>query len=359
MSMRRKLRTSRHYLLLGLAVLLVCAVSVGWAFQHASPTEDKADGGALATASKPQGVMCLGDVDLEHGVTSLSVLQPGRVSELVARENDNVERGAVLLRLDDTVAKLQVAEGRVALEKAQRQLARAHKAPEQQHARLEQQRQVIAAAEQRLAAARCLLTRKQKLFELQQLGAEELTAARDEVKQLEAGERAERARLTELQLNDPALDVQQAELDVRVTRVRLDQALHALDECSLKAPEAGTVLRILVGPGDIVPRQPNLPAIRFALRGQRLVRAEVDQEFAGAVKVGQPALVQDDAPSGLAWRGRVLRVADWYTQRRNTVHDPFELRDVRTVECLIALDAGQALPRLGQRVRVTIGGEAH
>ena len=77
------------------------------------------------------------------------------------------------------------------------------------------------------------------------------------------------------------------------------------------------------------------------------------------MKVGQPALVQDDAPSGLAWRGRVLRVADWYTQRRNTVHDPFELRDVRTVECLIALDAGQALPRLGQRVRVTIGGEAH
>src|SRR5439155_5824448 len=227
---------------------------------------------------------------------------------------------------------------------------RAHRAPDQQRARLEQQEQAIAAAEQRLAAARSLLARKQKLFDLQQLGAEELAAARGEVKQFEAGERAERARLTELQLNDPAMDVQQAELDVKLTRVRLDQALHALDECSLKAPEAGTVMRILVGPGDIVPRQPNQAAIRFALRGQRLVRAEVDQEFAGAVKVGQAALVQDDTPSGLTWRGRVLRVADWYTQRRNTVHDPFELRDVRTVECLIALDAGQALPRLGQRV---------
>ena len=60
----------------------------------------------------------------------------------------------------------------------------------------------------------------------------------------------------------------------------------------------------------------------------------------------------------LTWRGRVQRVADWYTQRRNPVHEPFELRDVRTVECLIALDAEQTLPRLGQRVRVTIMREA-
>ena len=53
-------------------------------------------GAAVTAAGKSQGVMCLGDVDLEHGVTSLSVLQPGRVSELLAHENDSVEAGAVL-----------------------------------------------------------------------------------------------------------------------------------------------------------------------------------------------------------------------------------------------------------------------
>ncbi|HEV3084948.1 MAG TPA: HlyD family efflux transporter periplasmic adaptor subunit [Gemmataceae bacterium] len=353
--MRANLRIPRLFLMLGVALVLGFAVSMA-AFQHSSAAADKepSDGRAAQGVSKSEGVICLGDVDLEHGITALSVLQPGRVAELLAHENDRVAAGAVLLRLDDAVARLQVAEARVALEKAQSQLSRARKVPDQQRARLEQQRQAIAAAGQRLAAARSLLARKQKLSALQQLGAEELAAAQNEVQQLEAGERAECAKLTEAQLNDPAMDVRQAELDVQLARVRLEQALHALDECSLKAPEAGTVLRLLVGPGDILPRQPNQAAVLFAAHGRRLVRAEVDQEFAGAVKAGQAALVQDDAPSGLTWRGRVLRVADWYTQRRNVVREPYQLQDVRTVECLIALDAGQDLPRLGQRVRVSI-----
>ena len=37
--MGRNWRTSRYYLVLGLAVLLVCAVSVGWAFQRPTPAE--------------------------------------------------------------------------------------------------------------------------------------------------------------------------------------------------------------------------------------------------------------------------------------------------------------------------------
>ena len=98
-------------------------------------------------------------------------------------------------------------------------------------------------------------------------------------------------------------------------------------------------------------------SIQFAPHGRRLVRAEVDQEFAGRVQAGQSALVRDDAPSGTSWQGKVLRVADWYTQRRYLTYDASQVRDTRTVECLIALDPGQSEPRLGQRVRVTIGGQ--
>ncbi|HEV3118266.1 MAG TPA: hypothetical protein VGY58_14545 [Gemmataceae bacterium] len=355
--MKKHLSGTRLLLLLGVAVLCGGAGSIFALRSWAAGDSEAADGRAAAATAKSRAVVCLGDVDLEHGITALSVLRPGRVSEVLAQENSNVPAGAVLLRLDDCLPRLQVAEARVALANARNRLLRARKAPAQQQARLEQQQQAIAAAGQRLAAARSLLARKHKLAEAQQLAAEELAAAQNEVKQLEAGEQAERARLAEVQLNDPALDVQQAELDVKLAGVRLDEALHALDECSLKAPQAGTVLRILAGPGDILPKQPNQPAVLFALHGPRLVRAEVDQEFAPGVKVGQAASVQDDSPSGLTWRGRVLRVADWYTQRRNPVHEPFELRDVRTVECLIALDADQPLPRLGQRVRVTIMGE--
>jgi multidrug resistance efflux pump len=277
------------------------------------------------------------------------------VAEVLVHENDRVAAGKVLLRLEDTAARLQVAEAEVALKKAEGRLTYVRNLPEQQQARLQQQREAAAAAADRAAAARSLSTRKEKLAAIRQVDDDEVAASRDEVRQYEAMARAELSRLAELRLADPAEEVRQAELDVKALAIRLEQARHNLAECALKAPQAGTVLRILVGPGDILPRQTGQPALLFAPQGRRLVRAELDQEFVSRVHADQPALIRDDSPSGISWRGKVLRVADWYTQRRNLSYDAAQIRDSRTAECLIALDAGQPEPRLGQRVRVTIG----
>ena len=82
------------------------------------------------------------------------------------------------------------------------------------------------------------------------------------------------------------------------------------------------------------------------------MRVEVEQEFARRVLAGMSAEVQDDTDSSRRWKGKVLRVSDWYTQRRTILQESPTLHDVRTVECLIALDPGQTLPRLGLRVQV-------
>ncbi len=37
------------------------------------------------------------------------------------------------------------------------------------------------------------------------------------------------------------------------------------------------------------------------------------------------------------------------------LYEPFQLTDIRTVECLVVLDPGQPPLRFGQRVRVLIG----
>ena len=58
---------------------------------------------------------------------------------------------------------------------------------------------------------------------------------------------------------------------------------------------------------------------------------------------GQPARVEDDAPSGQAWAGRVLRVAEWYGPRRAILNEPFQPQDVRTVECLVCLECLECL----------------
>jgi len=66
------------------------------------------------------------------------------------------------------------------------------------------------------------------------------------------------------------------------------------------------------------------------------------------------ALVEDDYAFGTIWRGHVIRLSDWYAQRREVAEEQLQLKDVRTLECLIDLDPGQSPLRIGQRVRATI-----
>src|SRR5262245_37639013 len=352
--MRNK-RLNQALLVVALAVLITCAVSA----RMLHPAQEAS--GAPDVATVPAGthsVVCLGLVDLEHGVASLSLLQPGRVVEVPAHEGDEVAAGAVLLRVDDSLARLRVSEAEGALETARAELERASQLPAQHRVRLEQQKAAVEAAGERLAAARHGLSRKKQLQKVDQVHMEDVAAAENQVKELEAAERAEAAKLAELKMTDPEVDVRRAKLEVAAEQNRLDQARHALDECALKAPQDGTVLRVQVGPGDVLTGQPRQPAVLFAPRGPRLVRAEVDQEFAGGVGGGGAAAVEDDARSGATWHGRLVRIADWYQPRRGIVSDPPQNQDVRTVECIIELDPDQPLPRLGQRVRVTIGKKA-
>jgi hypothetical protein len=57
----------------------------------------------------------------------------------------------------------------------------------------------------------------------------------------------------------------------------------------------------------------------------------------------------------MIWRSWVKRIGSWYGPRRAVRPEPGQFQEVRTVECLIALEEGQAPLRIGQRVQVFIG----
>ncbi len=302
------------------------------------------------------GVVCFGTVDLEHGVTSLYPLQPGRVAEVLVRENQVVSKGDELLRLEDAAPRSRLAEAEAALELSRLQLQQARKLPEQHRGRIARQQSVVQVARSRLAAARDLLARRQKLaLQPNAIAAVDVSASEMQVRELEELERVETQRLAELQAEDAEGDARRAECTVAMAEARRDQARLALDECCLKAPRPGTILRILVGPGDVLGGDRGQPAVLFAADGPQVIRATVEQEFAPRIKEGERALVHDDAESSLSWRGRVERVAGWYSQRRAVLHDPSQMSDVRTLECLIILEPEQPRLRLGQGVRVSLG----
>jgi multidrug resistance efflux pump len=322
--------------------------------------------GDTAAAGPPaaveSGVVCFGHVDVKYGVASLLPLRSGRVAEVLARENQAVTAGAVLLRLEDDLARARVSGAEADLGVARAQLARARLRALQHRTQVAQQEASLEAMRFRLAAVQHALKAKLVLRKVDAIGklradpviTEEAAALEEQVEETNALFRAQQEKLAELRLHDPQIDIQGAEEDIKAKQALLQQAREDLEECAVVAPADGHVLRILVGPGDVLNAAAQEAVVLFCPDVPRFVRAELEQEFAYRVAVGQPATIRDDSSAPSHWTGRVAVVSDWYTNRRSVLKEPLQFNDVRTLECLIDLDPGQPLLRIGQRVRVTI-----
>ncbi|OAI39330.1 hypothetical protein AYO40_05890 [Planctomycetaceae bacterium SCGC AG-212-D15] len=346
------IRRVHVYGLVGLTVLVMSAGGAALLVQgpRAGAAHDAlADG----DSSLPR-IVCFGHVDIEAGVASLYPLVAGRITAVPARENTEVKAGAVLIQLDDELARLRVREAEADLDAAKEQLTQAGKLHEQHRLKIAQQNAAITAVNQRLAGAREIQNRKRELEKGMHVSPREVRAAEALVNELEAVLDVEKKKLEELHLNDPEIAIRRARAEVDAKESRLEQAQRGVKECVLAAPADGLVLRVMAHPGEVLGPQPRQPAVLFCPMGPRIVRAEVEQEYAGRVTVGQAASVQDDTTASTNWRGKVIRLSDWYTHRRSVLQEPFQVNDVRTLECIIALDSGQPPLRIGQRVRVIV-----
>ncbi len=341
-----------------MTVAVVAAMIIGgvrFAGIAAAPTATSPSPSSETAPTGPDGVVCFGTVDLEHGVASLDPLQPGRVIEVLVSENQHVSQGTELVRLDDAIARSRLAGADAAVKLAQLQLEQAREQPKLHQSRIAQQEAMRKAMASRASAARSAQAREEKLSTSVNIDEAEKSMSLEKVREMEALEQAEAERLAELKAQDVEAGIRRADHELKTAEARRDEAKVALEECQLCAPRAGTVLRIMVAPGDVPGAQPRQPAVLFAIDGPQVIRATVEQEFAARVNKDAPVLVRDEADHSAVWRGRVDRVAGWYSQRRTVLHDPAQLSDVRTLECVITLEPGQPSLQLGQSVRVFIG----
>jgi HlyD family secretion protein len=297
----------------------------------------------------------VGFVDLRHGPAGLYPAQPGRVVKVQAREGQEVKQGTPLLALDDAAAQLQVKEAGAALEAARWQLAKAQTLPEQHRARIAQQESALEACDRRIAAAELMYVVKKKLHKNSLLSTEELAAVEKQIEELKALRSVERQKLAELNLIDPQTDLKMAQAEVARLEAKAAQANRAIADCTLQAPADGTVMRILINPGEMLAWPAQQPAIVFAPSGPWIIRAEIEQEFASKVHIGQPVGIEDDTNVEPLGQGTIAEVSNWFLPRRFQSQDPTRINSGRTLECIIALEPGHRTLRIGQRVRVRIG----
>ncbi|MEY4394585.1 biotin/lipoyl-binding protein [bacterium] len=314
------------------------------------------DGKAKITEdASDRRAVCIAYVDVDGGVTPLYPLQPGKVVAIPVRENQEVEPGDVLIRMDDTLQKAQLEEAKADVHAGEAQLEQAKLLFKQHDLKIKGQKAVVAAKKEEMTAAAAKRDGAERLALNKLASNEDVKAAQAIVKALESAVEGETTKLNGLEAVDPYIGVTLAMNDLNARKARLSKAEYALKETTLVAPFKGSVLRINTSVGETLGPNPKLPAIMFCPSTKRIVRAEVEQEFAGKISLNQLALMQDDcSTSTQTWRGKVVRISDWYTHRRSILLEPLQFNDVRTLECIIDLDPGQPILRIGQRVRVQL-----
>jgi hypothetical protein len=311
--------------LIGIALLIVMFIGVKMLFSG-SAANDKAKHEAEANAP-PDKVVCWGYFDGEKGVAGLNPRQFGDVTHVVP-ENTEVKKGDVILQIGDDVAKRKVTAAKL-------QLAEATNLTELYKQQAIEYRETLAAVVRE--AKRDIDARRTTGSPAQIKEAEQLLAEK---------ERAGKAKLAQIELQDAPLKIAQAEN-------QLKEAEAMLEYFKVIAPDDGTVLRVNVRKGETLGPGAMRHAVEFLPKAPIIVKAEVLQEWGRYIAVGQEVLIEDDTYKGPTWTGVVKSVSKWYAPTRSPVIEPFRMNDVRTLECIIEMK-DSAGARIGQRVRAKI-----
>lgn len=283
---------------------LAAALLLGACSKHAEPA-------AAAPESSGYAAVARGRVDIEGGLLALAMPREGVLASVDVHEGEQVKQGQLLAALDPRPAQLAVDAAQAQLEQAQAQL------------KLLAVKQ--AAAQQRAA----------------RLAAAAAAGAGD-------GQSADDARETSEQLAAQA-DADKAAVDM--ARQKLAEAKYELAQRSLHAPLDARVVHVTAQPGASVSPTSG-PLFTLLPNKPRIVRAELNESFVGAVQPGMQAEVvaNDDSENG-HWRAHVLRIGQVYGPA-TLENDPQVRANARTVECVLAFDQPEQQLRIGQRVIV-------
>jgi multidrug resistance efflux pump len=333
-----------------LIVALVLGVAAGvggrWALRGdaSPPANDVAHADSAATYVAANGTV--------EGARPEVALRPevaGSLKVINARENDTVKQGQVVAELSNETQKAQVELARGELGVARQQLKRLQ-AGERAQVRTR------AKAEVEAKAAAYNLARDD-WDRLQKAGrgfsAGDLDKARTQLNLAQADWDKARADLALVEEGSREEDVAAAQAQVQAAEAKLHVAEAELAKTRLTAPTDGKVLQVFAEPGELAAPTSAQPVLILADLSKHRARAFVEELDVDRVAVGQPATVTADGLPGKTFTGKVGMVVARMGKRAPQSDAPNEMKDMYYREVLIDLDAGDELPT-NLRVQVRI-----
>jgi HlyD family secretion protein len=309
-----------------------------------------------------------------------------RVSEVLVTKGQRVTAGEELAHLQDyslRVQEIELAQRALEEGKARRAAERDYALAAQRQAEValtqaRQQKEQLVAQQEQLKVLQSSARAAQANFDRVQGLSERVVSVQEReqlalaVEQAGAAVQEGRAKLdqtrsaqefaiqnAQAQLQAAQANLQRVEVAISIEALvaQIELAQQKLEQSTVRAPIAGTVLEIGVQPGEVIGPQ---PIVQLGNVDQMEAVAEVYETDIGLVKAGQRATVYSPAlPQTI--EGTVADISTVVAPNQIIGLDPAARADVRVVPVTIRLDHSDAAARLvNLQVDVTIdvGGRA-
>ncbi len=238
-------------------------------------------------------------------------------------EGDRVKKGTLLLQLDKSDEKRNVAKARADLSSSSAKLKKAETALLLQKTKFESDikssQSDIETALANLKESEDKLKRQSELFEKKFVSQESLDGAKtlykvNQEKLVQAQTRFQTAKDSIHDITMKKNEIELVESEVERSRIALDEVEERLDETEIFAPINGIIIEKLVEEGQIIASgisnvSGGTAIANIADMSRLFIIADIDETDIGSVKIGHAVRITADAFPDKVLDGKVTRIA--------------------------------------------------
>jgi len=309
---------------------------------------------AKELSKSSSALAALGRIEGRGETISLGASADGVVKEVFVTDGQKVGKGALLAAIDCEDVRAEIELSRAQAESARQQrvrLLRGHRDEERK------------SAAQQTAAAKAVLDQAQEHFgrvgDLQngEISRDALQQAKLDLEVAQANYGKAVADENLVGAGPLPEEVSRADADVAMAEQSVNVAANKLEKCKVRAPIAGTILKVITKTGEAYSTFLPHPLFTIADESVRRVRAEVDERDINNVKLGQTVIVTADGFPGQKFEGQVIHISDSMRAKSVLSDDPSQKVDRDVLEVLIELQHTKEDLPLGLRVTAQMTGE--
>lgn len=252
--------------------------------------------------------------------TDVAPLIAGKITEVNFDVGSYVQKGSVLIRLDDRDAKLKLEQAQAQLEQQKKAVDQAVTALRQAQARLDVkdgERFDIATFSQvksvtaQLTLAEKELARTERLYETGDLSRDVLDQRRSQRDALigQLDEAKSNAAVAVKAITAAEAAVATAKSGVGTAQTQVDQAQKSIGDTTVYAPISGSISERIADPGEYIsPSAPNAKIATIVRTSPLRLRIDVPEASIGKVALGQGITLQTSAYPDRNFSGTVARI---------------------------------------------------